>query len=87
MVIVERAAKKIADRGKPVVVGEVPPVPQDNSIRPTVPLTEKIYLTLKEASQLSGLSQHFLQTKIDSGDLRTINDTVIKIRRSELMAL
>jgi hypothetical protein len=82
----KRAAKKTADAGKPVVVAEVPPVPQDVIVQ-TVPLMEKLYLTLMEASQLSGLSQHFLQARIDSGDLKIINDTGIKIRRTDLKKL
>ncbi len=49
-----------------------------------LPPTDKMFLTIKEASQVSGLSQKYLQDLVQSGSLKSIPDTLIKIRRSDL---
>ena len=52
-----------------------------------VRVVEKMYLTIHEASQVSGLTEGYLQGKIDSGELRKIEDQVLKIRRSDIERL
>ncbi|MDQ6666019.1 MAG: helix-turn-helix domain-containing protein, partial [Acidobacteriota bacterium] len=49
-----------------------------------LPPKDKMFLTNKEASQVSGLSQKYLQDLVQSGSLKSIRDTPIKIRRSDL---
>ena len=55
--------------------------------RPRVALNEKLYLSLDEAVELSGLSRAFLLRQIKSGGLEAIKDRGWKIRRSELEKL
>ena len=56
----------------------------DRSKNPTV---NKIFLTLQEASLLSGLSADYLTQMINAGNLRAIVDKEQKIRRSDLERL
>ena len=57
--------------------------------RPTESLriTERHYLTLKQASELSGLSQALLMRKIKAQDLSAIKDVSWKIKRLDLKNL
>lgn len=70
----------------PIVQGQQGP-PGDSNVLAALPVTEKYFLTLQEASQLSGLSPEFLQAQIDKGDLKTLEDGVEKIRRADLKKL
>lgn len=54
---------------------------------PTVPLTEKTWLTLTEASALSGLSVRYIRDAIDRKKLRAIRDRSIKVRRVDVCKL
>jgi len=55
--------------------------------RPRVAVNEKLYLSLDEAVELSGLSRAFLLRQIKGGELKAIKDRGWKIRRSELLKL
>jgi hypothetical protein len=56
--------------------------PQD-----AIRLTERHYLNLKQASELSGLSQALLMRKIKAQELAAIKDVSWKIKRSDLEKL
>ena len=47
----------------------------------------KLYLTLEEASQFSGLSTNYLQKLVDEERLTAIDDGGVKIRRADLESL
>lgn len=47
----------------------------------------KLYLTLEEASQFSGLSREYLQRLVKEGRLSAVNDRGVKIRRADLESL
>ena len=47
----------------------------------------KLYLTLEEASQYSGLSSQFLQKLVDEERLTAVDDGGLKIRRADLESL
>ena len=47
----------------------------------------KLYLTLEEASQFSGLSTNYLQKLVDEERLTAIDDGGLKIRRADLESL
>jgi len=55
--------------------------------QPEVRLTEKLFLSIKEASALSGLPQTFLRSQIKEGKLNAIMAGGYKIRRSDLEKL
>jgi hypothetical protein len=52
-----------------------------------VPREHQLFLTLKEASQHSGLSVAYLRREIDAGKLQAIRDVSVKVRRKDLDAL
>jgi hypothetical protein len=52
-----------------------------------VPREHALFLTLKEASQHSGLSVAYLRREIDAGKLQAIRDVSVKVRRKDLDAL
>jgi predicted DNA-binding transcriptional regulator AlpA len=45
-----------------------------------VSLKDKLFLTVKEASELSGLSQAFLRRQIEAGSLPALRDVALKIK-------
>src|SRR4051794_29448204 len=47
----------------------------------------RLYLTLEEASQLSGLSTRYLQKLVDEERLTAVDDDGLKIRRADLESL
>lgn len=47
----------------------------------------KLYLTLEEAAQFSGLSREYLQRLIREGRLTAVDDRGVKIRRTDLESL
>ncbi len=49
-----------------------------------VPIAQKVYLTMEEAMKFSGLSTDYLNGKVQSGQLRVLDDGEPKIRRSDL---
>jgi excisionase family DNA binding protein len=51
------------------------------------PPWSKLYLTVAEASQLSGLSREYLQRLVQEKRLTTIDDGGLKIRRTDLESL
>ena len=53
-------------------------------VRPRVPLSQKIYLTLNEAVAYTGLTRAMLLRAIKSGQLKAIKDGGWKIRRTRL---
>jgi len=56
--------------------------PQDD-----IRLTERHYLTVKEASRLTGLTESYLMRKIKANELPAIKDVSWKIKRSDLEKL
>jgi excisionase family DNA binding protein len=52
-----------------------------------VRLTERMYLTVKETSELTGLTQTYVMRKIKAGVLPAIRDVGWKVRRSDLEKL
>jgi excisionase family DNA binding protein len=49
--------------------------------------TEKLFLTVREACELSGLSRALLVRRIKSGELAALKDGSWKIRRSDIEKL
>ena len=47
----------------------------------------KLYLTLEEASQYSGLSSKYLQKLVEEERLTAVDDDGLKIRRADLESL
>jgi excisionase family DNA binding protein len=54
---------------------------------PRVPLPEKLFLTISEASEVSGLPQAYLLRQIRDGKLPTIKTGGHRIRRTDLEKL
>ncbi len=52
-----------------------------------VRLSEKLYLTLNEAAEFTGLSKTLLRRKIHDGELTALRDGGFKIRREDLESL
>jgi excisionase family DNA binding protein len=52
-----------------------------------VRIVEKVYLTIDEASELSGLSKDYLRSKIKSAELKSLSDGVDKVRRADVERL
>lgn len=50
-------------------------------MQPTVP---KLFLTIEEAAQYSGLSQAYLRNQVHKGHLSALKDRGWKIRRADL---
>lgn len=48
---------------------------------------ETVYMRLKEASEVTGLSYKFLRRLVASGDLEAVKDVAIKVRRDALVDL
>lgn len=49
-----------------------------------LPRAEKLWLTLEEAAQVSGLSEAFLRRLVRTGNLPAVRDRAWKVRRSDL---
>jgi len=58
-----------------------------NGQAPQVRLSEKLYLTLNEAAEYTGLSKTLLRRKIHDGELQALKDGGFKIRRRDLEGL
>ena len=85
----ENTSTELARHAPPPAAAEAFMALVESLRKPTESLriTERHYLTLKQASELSGLSQALLMRKIKAQEMPAIKDVSWKIKRSDLEKL